>query len=80
MTPAWQVGANGYLYKQVTDDKLNGVTVAGGNRGQVAAIGPFVRYHPSRDWGVTLKLQHEGMVENRTAGTRVFLQFALKLL
>jgi hypothetical protein len=79
LTPAWQIGANGYLYKQVTDDKQNGQVFGDGNRGQVLAIGPFVRYHLSPDWGITLKWQHEGQVENKTRGNRFFLQFALKL-
>jgi len=79
LTHAWQIGASGYLYKQIADDKQNGQTVADGNRGQAVAIGPFLRYHPSKDWGITLKWQHETSVENRTRGDRIFLQFALKL-
>jgi hypothetical protein len=79
VTRAWQVGASGYLYKQVSDDTLNGQSVAGGNRGQAFAIGPFVRFHPGKDWGVTLKWQHETSVENRTSGDRLFLQIALQL-
>jgi hypothetical protein len=78
-TPVWQIGVNGNVYKQLTDDRQNGQVVADGNRGQVAAIGPFIRYHPSGDWGITLKWQHECWVENRTRGDRIFLQFALKL-
>ena len=80
LTSAWQTGANGYLYKQVTDDKQNGQVVGDGNRGRVASMGPFVRYHPSPNWGITLKWQHEGLVENKTRGNRFFLQFALQLL
>jgi hypothetical protein len=53
--------------------------VPGGNRGQAVAVGPFIRYHPSRDWGITFKWQHEYLVENRPSGNRFFLQFALKL-
>jgi len=79
VAPAWQVGANGYLYKQVTDDRLNGQIFGDGNRGRAVAIGPFLRYHPSPDWGITLKWQRETMVRNRTRGDRIFLQLALKL-
>ena len=78
-TPAWQVGLNGYLYLQVTDDELNGSAVPGGNKGRAVAIGPFVRYHPSKDWGITLKWQHEYLVENRASGNRFFLQVSAKL-
>ena len=77
-TPAWQVGLNGYLYLQVPDDELNGSAVPGGNKGRAVAIGPFVRYHPSKDWGITLKWQHEYLVENRASGNRFFLQVSAK--
>ena len=79
VTPALQLGASGYLYKQVTDDRLNGQAVAGGNRGQALAIGPFVRWHPSDRWGVTFKWQAETSVRNRAEGNRFFLQIALQL-
>ena len=79
ITPMWQAGISGYAYKQVTDDQLNGKDVPGGNKGQVLGIGPYVRYHPSKDWGITLKWLTETMVENRSQGNRFLLQFALKL-
>jgi hypothetical protein len=79
LTPAWQIGASGYLYKQVMDDEQNGRVVGDGNRGQVVAIGPFVRYRPSKNLGIVLKWQHEEAVKNRTSGDRVFFQFALQL-
>jgi hypothetical protein len=53
--------------------------VADGNQGRAVGIGPFIRYHPSPDWGITLKWQHETLVENRASGDRVFPQFAVKL-
>ena len=79
LTRGWQIGANGYLYKQVMDDEQNGRVVGDGNRGQVVAVGPFIRYHPSKNWGITLKWQHEELVENRTAGERIFLQVMVQL-
>jgi hypothetical protein len=79
VAPDWQLGLSGYLYKQITDDLVNGQSVPGGNKGRAVAVGPFVRYHPSKDWGITLKWQWETLVENRTEGNRFFLQFALKL-
>ena len=79
LTRAWQAGANGYLYKQTTDDTVNGNVVADGNKGRVFAIGPFIRYHPSNDWGITLKWQIESWAQNRPQGNRYFLQFALRL-
>jgi hypothetical protein len=76
----WQAGASGYWYKQISDDEVNGVTVSGGNRGRVVAIGPFIRYHPlSEEWGVTLKWQIEAAARNKTQGNRLYLQIAKQL-
>ena len=79
ITPTWQAGVSGYGCKQVTDDLLNGNNVTGGNRGRVVGVGPYLRYHPDKDWGITFKWQTETLVENRTKGNRFLLQFALKL-
>ena len=80
VTPTWQVGLNGYLYKQVTDDEVNGVAVPGGNKGQAVAVGPFIRYHPSKNFGIAFKWQHElHLVENRASGNRFFLQISAQL-
>lgn len=79
VTPTWQAGLNGYYYQQTTDDQLNGNDVAGGNRGRAAAVGPFIRFHPSRDFGIALKWQKEFAVENRASGNRFFLQFSAQL-
>lgn len=74
--PGLQLGASGYLHKQVTDDTQDGQPVAGGNRGQALAFGPFARaFGPG--WGLTLKWQREFRVENRFEGNRIILQGAL---
>jgi hypothetical protein len=73
------VGLNGFFYKQLGDDTIDGAKVDGtGYKGRVFAIGPQARY----DWafgGVVLKYQHEFAVVNRPAGEQVWLQFALPL-
>ena len=73
--PFTRLGVSGYIYKQLTDDRLNGIAVAGGNRGQALAIGPSLRYRFSKDFGITLKWQAEFNVENRAIGNRFYLQF-----
>jgi len=78
LTPTWQAGASGYVYKQTTDDKVNGNVVPGGNRGRAFAIGPYIRYHEGY-WGITFKWQNESWVENRAQGNRFLLQFAFML-
>ena len=74
-TSTWQLGVSGYVYKQTTDDKVNGRTVGDGNEGQAVAVGPFVRYGPNRNWGAMLKWQYETQVTNRAQGNRIMLQF-----
>lgn len=75
----WQIGASGYAYKQLTDDERNDVTFGDGNKGQAFAFGPMLRWHPhGKNYGITLKWQHEELVENRTKGERFFLQAALQ--
>jgi hypothetical protein len=74
-----QLGLNGYIFKQLADDEINGIPVAGGNRGQAVAIGPFVRFQVSRNFGLVLKWQQEFKVENRGSGNRFFLQINSKL-
>jgi len=79
LTPTWQTGLSGYYYQQTTDDTVNGNDVPGGNRGRAAAIGPFIRFHPSKDFGIALKWQKEFAVENRASGNRFFLQVSAQL-
>jgi hypothetical protein len=75
----WEVGVSGYLYKQIMDDERNGQVFGDGNRGQAVAFGPALRWHPhGKNYGITLKWQHEEFVENRTSGDRIFLQAALQ--
>lgn len=80
VAPGWQVGASGYVYRQIGDDLLNGVRVPpDGNRGRVTAAGPFVRYFIGNDFGITFKWQAEQGVRNRTDGNRFFVQMTRSL-
>lgn len=76
----WTVAANSYYYKQVTDDKLNGATVAAsavnsaGNKGQVFGVGPAIKYD-YKNMSFTLKYQTEMMAENKSEGDRFWVKF-----
>lgn len=75
---AFSAGINGYLYRQTTDDRLNGDTVNGnGNRGFVNALGPYVMYRFTKDFAVVAKLQEEFGARNKAEGTRIWLQARL---
>ena len=73
--PNWVVGIGGYAYRQVTDDKLNGVDI--GNRGRAFAIGPSVKWDNGRGAFVTLKYEREFHVQNRPQGDSVWLKASL---
>lgn len=47
-TPIWQLGVSGYVYKQVTDDKLNGQVVGDGNQGRASQSGHSSAITPAR--------------------------------
>lgn len=76
--PGLQLGLNGYVYTQWTDDAQNGARVGDGNRGRVFAVGPQVRYDIGHG-GLLAKWQHEIGAQNRPAGDRIWFQFTFPL-
>ncbi len=86
-TPALTLGAQGYFFRQTTDDRLNGqatsaangklVGTGTGNRGSVNSIGPFAGYRFSPQFALTAKLQWDFDVKNRPDFTRFWLQALL---
>lgn len=78
--PKMEIGLQGYYMKQFENDTQNGSLADGdGHKGQAVAIGPQISYDAWEHGGIVFKLQRELGVENRTAGTKVWLQFALPL-
>lgn len=77
-------GVQGYVFRQTTDDELNGEATSAtngrllgsgvGNRGSANAIGPFLSYVVSPRFVVTAKYQQEFDVKNRGEFKRVWLQ------
>jgi hypothetical protein len=75
-----QIGLQGYLLKQFTDDTVNGMPVPGGGfRGQAVAIGPQIRYMWSQAAGIVFKYQHEFAVRNRPQGERLWMELSFPL-
>lgn len=62
--PKLSVGLNGYYFKQLEDDKVNGRTLAD-SREKVLGIGPGLFWKASESEGFWLNLYHETNVENR---------------
>jgi hypothetical protein len=79
-SPALALGLNGYVYRQTSDDELNGAAVNGhGNRGRVQAIGPYVQISITPAVALIAKAQLEWGARNRPQGTRVWLQMRVPL-
>jgi hypothetical protein len=70
----WGIGLNGYYYKQITDDKVDGDKVGDGFKGQAFAIGPSIKYD-YQNMTFNLKYQHEMSVENKPEGDKFWLKF-----
>lgn len=78
ITSKFSAGLNGYIYRQTTDDRQNGVAVNGnGNRGSVDALGPYFKYSLTPKIAMSVKLQQEFDARNRPQGTRVWAQVSL---
>ncbi len=87
LTAATSLGIQGYLFRQTTDDELNGLATSAsngrlvgsgiGNRGSANAIGPFLSYRISPRFAVTAKYQHDFDVRNRGEFSRFWLQTLL---
>ncbi|CAK0765862.1 hypothetical protein CCP3SC15_3370004 [Gammaproteobacteria bacterium] len=73
----WGVGLAGYYLQQITDDKVGGTKVGSdGDRGQVFAIGPSVKYTTPGGTHFIGQWSHETSVENRFSGNK----FLFKLI
>jgi len=74
-TGPWKIGAEGYFYKQVTDDSGSGGV--DGNRGQVLGVGPAVKFDFKSGGFVELKYIQETFVENRSKGRKFLCKLVI---
>jgi len=65
-------GLAGYYYTQMTSDEANGLKV--GNRGQVAAFGPALKYD-YKNMSLSLKYLFETEARNRPQGDNLWFKF-----
>lgn len=87
LSSATTLGLQGYLFRQTTDDELNGQSTSAtngrligsgiGNRGSANSIGPFLSYRVSPRFSVTIKYQQDYDVKNRGEFSRFWLQAML---
>ncbi|MBU9172109.1 transporter [Burkholderia gladioli] len=71
LTPSLHVGVNGYFFRQLGDDRINGTSVAG--REQVLGIGPGLFWQMTRTRALWLNAYTETAVRDRTRN-RLILQ------
>lgn len=75
-----QIGLQGGFVKQISDDKVDGISVNGnGFRGQTILLGPQIRYSWANSSGILFKYQHEMEVKNRPEGNKFWIQFSFPL-
>lgn len=72
-------GVSGYIYRQISDDKVAGGTLAGGNRGRAFAIGPSLRYQNDKGWLFTAKYEKQYDVRNRSSGGAFWIKTLIPL-
>ena len=73
--PQLAFGVAGYLTKQLTSDKLNGVVYNQGNKLQQFAIGPTVTWFLGPASAFSLKVQQQMLSRNTAQGTKIWLEY-----
>lgn len=73
---AWELGAVGYFYQQITDDEISGSDV-NNRKGRVAAVGPGVKYN-MKDLSLIGKAYYEGYAENRNESISAYFKLLYK--
>lgn len=79
LTEAWQIGAVGFAYKQISDDE-GAPDILDGFRSETYGIGPQFAYSGTMGGQVlyaSLRAYHEFETENRTEGNAAFLTLSL---
>lgn len=79
VAPDWQVGLQGMLIHQTTDDKQAGAVVGDGMRTRVLALGPAVRWQSPAGVSLEAKLLKETAARWHTQGTALWLKAVWKL-
>jgi len=75
----WQLGLQGFYFRQIRDDRQGGTIVLDGYRVQGAAWGPQLRYDFTPGMAVAIKYQQEFSSRNRSQGERFWLQVTFPL-
>lgn len=66
-------GVTGYVYQQLSNDRVNGQSLSG-SKGRAAAFGPSVRYMTSNGLMLSAKFEREFNVRNRADGRSFWIR------
>lgn len=74
----WTFGVGGYVYYQLTDDKVNGARYRDGNRSRVMALGPAISFFDlGSEWPlIWAHAYKEFGARNRSQGTQLAIRAA----
>jgi len=75
----WQLGLQGFYFRQMRDDRHGGAIYLDGYRVRGAAWGPQLRYGFAPGMAVVIKYQQELASRNRTEGERLWVQLTFPL-
>ena len=69
-------GVGGYVYQQLSDDKVNGAVVPGA-KGKAFSIGPSFKYDTGKGLFMTAKIEKEFDAKSRAQGTAIWIKATL---
>jgi hypothetical protein len=69
-------GVGGYVYQQLSDDKVNG-NVVPGSSGKAFSIGPSIKFDSGKGFFMTAKLEKEFNAKSRAQGTAFWVKATL---
>lgn len=72
----WTLGASGYWYNQLQNDKQNGSTLSD-SKSKAFSIGPSVKYMNDKGWVFTAKYEEEVYARNRPSGYALRLKTSI---
>ncbi len=80
VAPTWQIGLQGYLIHQTTDDRQAGATVGDGFRTRVFAAGPAVRWQSApTSPSLEMRVLKESGARHHSSGTSLWLKAVFPL-
>lgn len=74
----WTVGAGGYFYHQLSNDRQYGASLAN-SKSSAFSVGPSIKYDSGKGWFVTVKWEKEFEAKNHTEGNALWVKAAFPL-